>query len=110
MFAAAAVLLACVACNSNKPAGNGGDADSLSFTESAIPQNPKDLLPSKSLVDSISYLLGINVGEMIKQNDLGDLNFSKIKRPVICSEISYLDCKANLPAMKVFIEKFFRDS
>lgn len=80
IFAAAAVLVACVACNSNKPAGNGGDADSLSFTESAIPQNPKDLLPSKSLVDSISYLLGINVGEMIKQNDLGDLNFSKIKK------------------------------
>ena len=38
-------------------------------------------LPSKSLTDSVSYLVGVNFGYFIKYNNFGDdLNFAKIKK------------------------------
>ena len=40
--------------------------------------------PSKSTVDSVSYLIGVNFGYFIKANnfadDLGDLNFAQLKK------------------------------
>ena len=62
-FAVAAMVISAVACNSAKPAGV-----------------PKELVPSKGEIDSVSYLLGINFGSMIKGYNMGDLNFSEIKK------------------------------
>lgn len=81
MFAATAMVLSIVACNSNKVDGKADGADSTAVA--AVPQKPvsaKELLPSKSDVDSVSYLLGIQLGSMIKNYNMGDLNFSMIKK------------------------------
>lgn len=63
-FAVAAVVFSAVACNSARPAAGV----------------PKELVPSKGEIDSVSYLLGINLGQMIKGYNMGDLNFAEIKK------------------------------
>ena len=81
MLAATAMILSIVGCNSNKVDGKANGADSTAVA--AVPQkstNPKDLLPSKANVDSVSYLLGIQLGSMIKNYNMGDLNFNMIKK------------------------------
>ena len=81
MFAATAMVLSIVACNSNKVDGKADGADSTAVA--AVPQKPanaKDLLPSKAEVDSVSYLLGIQLGSMIKNYNMGELNFGMIKK------------------------------
>ena len=81
LFAAAAMLIAAVACNSKKSAGVASDADSTAVApvvEKAV--SAKDLLPSKAEVDSVSYLLGINFGSMIKGYDMGKMNYSQMKK------------------------------
>ena len=77
IFAAVAIVLSMVACNSNKPAGKTSGTDSTGVAQS---QDPKALLPSKAEVDSVSYLMGINLGSMIKSYNLGKLNYSQIKK------------------------------
>ena len=81
MLAVAALVLSTTACNSNKVDGKVDGADSTAVA--TIPQKPvnaKDLLPSKATVDSVSYLLGIQLGSMIKNYSMGDLNFNMIKK------------------------------
>ena len=81
MLAATAMVLSIAACNSNKVDGKADGADSTAVAE--VPQKPtsaKDLLPSKATVDSVSYLLGIQLGSMIKNYNMGDLNFNMIKK------------------------------
>ena len=86
-FAAVLALAMAVACTP-KNAGEtaeGTPAESVDATEAAavqVPQiNPKNLLPSKSLKDSVSYLMGINFGSFLKGNRFGkDLNYSQIKK------------------------------
>ena len=81
LFAAAAMILAAVACNSNKPAGKSADADSTGVAPVVMNVTPaKDLLPTKAEIDSVSYLLGINFGSMIKGYNMGDLNYNEIKK------------------------------
>lgn len=63
IFTIAAVVFSAMACNSAKPAGVASD-----------------MIPSKGAVDSVSYLMGINLGSMIKGYNLGDLNFSEVKK------------------------------
>lgn len=47
-------------------------------------ENVKDLLPSSSQVDSVSYLIGVNFGYFIKANNFGEklseLNMAQIKK------------------------------
>ena len=38
----------------------------------------KDYIPSKAVVDSVSYLIGVNFGSFIKGYDFGDVNYSQI--------------------------------
>ena len=81
MLAATAMVLSIAACNSNKVDGKADGADSTAVAE--VPQKPtsaKYLLPSKATVDSVSYLLGIQLGSMIKNYNMGDLNFNMIKK------------------------------
>ena len=65
IFAVAAVILSAVACNSGKNAGVA-----------------KELIPTKGQIDTVSYLLGVSWGSMIKGYNLGDLNFSEIKKGI----------------------------
>lgn len=79
MLAATAMILSVAACNSNKVDGKVDGADSTAVAQ-AKPVSAKELLPSKASVDSVSYLLGIQLGSMIKNYNLGDLNFNMIKK------------------------------
>ena len=42
----------------------------------------RDLLPSKSLTDSTSYLIGINFGSWIKGNDFGEINYDQMLKGI----------------------------
>ena len=75
LFAASAMLLAAVACSSNKPAGNGAGADSTAVApvvENVV--SAKGLLPSKSEIDTVSYLvfstINYSISIIIKLNFL----------------------------------------
>ncbi len=84
LLAVAAVLGSLVACNSTNGGASAADgSDSLAVAQPvAKAQNLKDLLPSKAEVDSVSYLLGINWGAMVKAYNMGDLNFNEIKKGI----------------------------
>lgn len=44
-------------------------------------KNPKELLPIKAEIDSVSYLIGVNFGYFIKANNFGeDLNYAAIRK------------------------------
>ena len=62
-IASAAVLM--VACGG--PAAEGS-------------KEVKALLPSKSLTDSTSYLIGVNFGSWIKGNNFGDINYDQMMK------------------------------
>ncbi len=40
----------------------------------------RDLLPGKGQIDSASYLLGVNFGMVISQNNFGDLNMAQLRK------------------------------
>lgn len=80
LLAAAAILCSTVACSSPKAGENANGADSTAVATASV--DVKSLLPSKASVDSVSYLLGINLGSMIKGYNLGDLNYSQIMKGV----------------------------
>ena len=74
-FAALVMGLTMVACGNDvpEPAVEG---------EEAVPQEltAEDFVPSKGEINTVSYLLGINFGSVIKGNDFGDLNYSLIMK------------------------------
>lgn len=76
----AAMSLALIACTSNK--GAEPVAEGAEPQKEAAPAQVKIGQPSKALVDSVSYLLGVNFGSMIKGNNFGDLNFAQIKKGI----------------------------
>ena len=45
-------------------------------------QEVKALLPSKSLTDSTSYLIGVNFGSWIKGNDFGEINYDQMLKGI----------------------------
>ena len=63
IFAIASAVVLMVACGG--PAAEGS-------------KEVKALLPSKSLTDSTSYLIGVNFGSWIKGNNFGDINYSQM--------------------------------
>ena len=65
IFAIASAAVLMVACGSSKVEGS---------------KEVRDLLPKQSQVDSVSYLLGVNFGSVIKGNNFGDLNLSQLMR------------------------------
>ena len=42
----------------------------------------RDLLPSKSLTDSTSYLIGVNFGSWIKGNNFGEINYDQMLKGI----------------------------
>ncbi len=82
-LSAAAILCAAVACNSNKSGASAEGADSLAVAEPVkVAENPKVVPPTKAEIDTVSYLMGINLGSMIKGYNLGDLNMNEIKKGI----------------------------
>ncbi len=67
LFAVSAAVLLAVACGSNANTPKAS-ADSLKAAAG--------LMPSKALLDSVSYYLGINYGQMLKQYDFGDVDYN----------------------------------
>lgn len=82
-FIIATALVLCVtgSCNSGKTSGKA--ADGTDSTSVATPvRDVKSLTPSKATVDSVSYLLGINFGSIIKGYDFGDVNMAKVRQGI----------------------------
>ena len=71
-FFAALVLGLTVAACGNEAAQPAVDG------EEAVPQEmtAKDFIPSKAEVNTVSYLLGVNFGSVIKANGFGDIDYS----------------------------------
>ena len=67
IFAIASAAVLMVACGT--PAAEGS-------------KEVKALLPSKSLTDSASYLIGVNFGSWIKGNNFGELNYNEIVKGI----------------------------
>ena len=73
-FAALVLGLAAVAC-SPKEATTEGEGDITAIPEKLT---AKDFEPKKATVDSVSYLLGLNFGSMLKGNDFEGLNYNEM--------------------------------
>ena len=79
----AALMVACTP--KQKEAEPAAEGDQVAAEAAAPAEAPaeekvltaKDLQPGKSQIDSVSYLLGVNIGSMIKGNNFGDLNYKK---------------------------------
>ena len=67
ILAAAAAIVLAAACTGQKVEGSA---------------ETKALLPSASQIDSASYLLGTNIGQWIKGNDFGQLNYSQFLKGI----------------------------
>lgn len=78
-FAAAALVVALAAsCTAN--GGKNTTAEGADSLKTVKPVSPASLKPSKSMVDSVSYLIGVNFGSFIKGYNFGDVNYSQIKK------------------------------
>lgn len=78
-FIAAALVVALAASCSE---GNGAKAtvEGADSTKTVKPADPKDFRPSKSEINEVSYLMGINFGSFIKGYNFGDdLNYRLIE-------------------------------
>lgn len=104
ILASAFVFALAVSCTSGK-GGNAaeGGADSTKTAQTVVekPQNPKDLLPTSAEIDSVSYLLGVNYGMMIKNYNMGDLNFAQMKKGMK----DFINAKGNFRD-STFVEQF----
>ena len=61
----------------------------------------RDLLPSKGATDTTSYLLGVNFGMVISQNNFGDLNMAELRKGMETA----IKAKGN-PADSDFVKQF----
>ena len=86
IFAIASAAVLIVACGT--PAAEGS-------------KETKALLPNKALVDSASYLLGTNIGQWIKGNDFGELNYDQFLKGIK----DYVRAKGN-PQDSTFAKQF----
>ncbi len=65
LFAVSAAVLSLAACSSN-----GKDAAQADSVQTNVAQ------PTKALLDSVSYYMGVNFGASLKSYDFGDLNYN----------------------------------
>lgn len=80
LFAVLAVGLAVAACgNSGKPQVGNDGRDSSAVAAAPKAETAKDYAPSKSEINTVSYLLGVNYGSFLKGYDFGEnLNFNEM--------------------------------
>ena len=86
IFAIASAAVLMVACGT--PAAEGS-------------KEVKALLPSKSLTDSTSYLIGVNFGSWIKGNDFGEINYNEMVKGMK----DFINAKGNMQD-STFFEQF----
>ena len=87
LFAIASAAVLVVACGSPKVEGS---------------KEVRDLLPSKGQVDTTSYLLGVNFGLVITQNNFGDLNLAQLEKGIKDA----LNAKEGQPMDSAFVKQF----
>ena len=85
IIAAASILV--VACGSPKVEGS---------------QEVRDLYPSKGQIDTASYMLGVNFGLVISQNNFGDLDMCQLRKGMNDA----LKAKEGQPMDSVFVKQF----
>ena len=86
IFAALVMGLAVVACSPKEaaPAAEGENAaEAVAENNEPKEMTLKDYTPSKSEIDSVSYLMGINFGSFIKNYNFGDnMNYAQITKGI----------------------------
>ena len=87
LFAIASAAVLVVACGSPKVEGS---------------KEVRDLLPSKGQVDTTSYLLGVNFGLVITQNNFGDLNMAQLEKGIKDA----MNAKEGQPFDSAFVKQF----
>ena len=85
IFAIASAAVLMVACGT--PAAEGS-------------KEVKALLPSKSLTDSTSYLIGVNFGSWIKGNDFGEINYNEMLKGMK----DFINAKGNMQDSTFFAQ------
>ena len=104
-FLALTMGIAVVACQPKAEQAAEGETDAAA-TEAAAEVAPKektakDFLPSRSELNDVSYLVGINFGSFIKNYNFGDLNYAQIRKGME----DFLNAKGN-PGQPGFEEQF----
>ena len=87
LFAIASAAALVMACGTSKVEGS---------------KEVQSLLPSKGQVDTTSYLLGVNFGLTITQNNFGDLNMAQVRKGMADA----LAAKEGEPMDSVFVKQF----
>ena len=87
LFAIASAAVLMVACGSPKVEGS---------------KEVRDLLPTKGQIDTASYLLGVNFGLVMTQNDFGELNMAQVRKGMNDA----LNAKKGEPMDSVFVKQF----
>ncbi len=77
LFAALLMGLAVVACQPKEKAAEGEENAPAAAGQV---KTAKDFTPSRATVDSVSYLVGIQYGQFLKNYDFGELNWNQIKK------------------------------
>ena len=104
-FLALTMGLAVMACQPKAEQAAEGETDAAA-TEAAAEvapkeQTAKDFLPSRSELNDVSYLVGVNFGSFIKNYNFGDLNYAQIRKGME----DFLNAKGN-PGQPGFEEQF----
>ena len=104
-FLALTMGIAVVACQPKAEQAAEGETDAAA-TEAAAAvapkeQTAKDFLPSRSELNDVSYLVGVNFGSFIKNYNFGDLNYAQIRKGME----DFLNAKGN-PGQPGFEEQF----
>ncbi len=87
IFAIASAAVLVMACGSSKVEGS---------------KEVQALLPTKGQVDTTSYLLGVNFGLVMTQNNFGELNMAQVEKGMKDA----LNAKEGEPMDSVFVKQF----
>ena len=97
---ALAMGLAVVACQPKTEQATEGENEAAAEV-APKEQTAKDFLPSRSELNDVSYLVGVNFGSFIKNYNFGDLNYAQIRKGME----DFLNAKGN-PGQPGFEEQF----
>lgn len=99
-FLALTMGLAVVACQPKAEQAAEGENEAAAEV-APKEQTAKDFLPSRSELNDVSYLVGVNFGSFIKNYNFGDLNYAQIRKGME----DFLNAKGN-PGQPGFEEQF----
>lgn len=99
-FLALTMGIAVVACQPKTEQAAEGENEAAAEV-APKEQTAKDFLPSRSELNDVSYLVGVNFGSFIKNYNFGDLNYAQIRKGME----DFLNAKGN-PGQPGFEEQF----